>query len=219
MQIVKVIMESRSPAALAGFYEKQLELPVNLNRSSSEIVMGSSRLVFNQAAIGQDPFYHFAINIPANKIEEARDWLSARVELIRMADYNSDIADFRNWNAKSIYFFDTAGNIVELIARRDLNNDNDEPFSSNQFLSVSEIGVVYPVEHIQKNTETLIQRYELTYFDKQPPFPQFKAVGNDEGLFIIVSEGRNWYPTEKRSGLFSLKVEFEVAGKLHTETF
>ena len=58
------------------------------------------------------PFYHYAINIPANKIEEAKDWLSNRVRLLWMEDYKDDIADFVNWHAKSIYFYDPAGNIV-----------------------------------------------------------------------------------------------------------
>ena len=35
-----------------------------------------------------------------------------KVPLIWINDYNSEIADFVNWHAKSIYFFDPAGNIV-----------------------------------------------------------------------------------------------------------
>ena len=47
-----------------------------------------------------------------------------------MEDYEDDIANFVNWHAKSVYFFDPAGNIVELIARFDLDNKTSETFSS-----------------------------------------------------------------------------------------
>src|SRR5205085_700566 len=103
-----------------------------------------------------------------------------------ISQYNSDIADFVNWHAKSVYFCDPAGNILELIARLDLNNEVDDPFSSLQFLSISEVGMVFGDDKLNKKTEALMQQYDLPYFDKQPPLPQFKALGDDEGLFIIV---------------------------------
>ena len=155
-------------------------------------------------------FYHFAINIPANKIEEAKAWLASRVELIWIEPYKSDIADFVNWHAKSVYFYDPAGNIVELIARFDLDNKTGEPFSSSQFLSISEVGLVVKEDELDKTAENLIQQYGLSYFDKQPPLPQFKAIGDDEGLFIIVPDKRNWFPTSKSSGIFPMKTQFRV---------
>ena len=65
--------------------------------------MGSSELIFAETTANQ-PFYHYAINIPANKIEEAKAWLSNKVKLLWMEDYKNDIADFVNWRAKSVYF-------------------------------------------------------------------------------------------------------------------
>ena len=213
-------MESTAPGTVADFYEKVLELPVKRKAGETEILMGSSRIVFRQSTSVKDPFYHFAINIPANKIEEAKKWLTAKLALLWMEDYKSDIANFTNWRAKSIYFFDVAGNIVELIARFELKNENTQPFSSAQLLSVSEIGVVYPMEDIEKNTKAIMRRNGLGYFSRQPPFPQFKAVGDDEGLFIIVTEGRNWYPTsDKPAGIFPLQVKFEVKGISCKENF
>jgi hypothetical protein len=213
-------METKSADVLADFYGNILELPVYRKPGEIEILIGSSRIFFRDATSGEHPFYHFAINIPSNKIEEARRWLAAKLALLWIPDYNSDVADFRNWNAKSIYFFDEAGNVLELIARSELKNDRVEAFSSQQLLSVSEIGIVYPAATIEKNTTALMQRTGLHFFSKQPPFPQFKALGNDEGLFIIVTEGRNWYPTsDNPAGKFPLQVEFEVEGKVHSERF
>jgi hypothetical protein len=160
-----------------------------------------------------EPFYHFAINIPANKIEEAKDWLSNKVKLLWMEDYKDDIADFVNWHAKSVYFYDPAGNIVELIARFDLDNNASETFSSHQFLSINEVGLVFSNEHFEKEVMALENLYSLSWFDKQPPLPKFRAMGDDEGLFVIVPEHRNWYPTDKPSGIFPMIVEFDNQGK------
>jgi hypothetical protein len=83
-----------------------------------------------------------------------------------MEDYKSDIADFVNWRAKSVYFFDPAGNIIELIARFDLNNASSEKFSSEQFLSLSEIGLVFPDEQIDEQVRIIMKRMWACLFSE-----------------------------------------------------
>jgi catechol 2,3-dioxygenase-like lactoylglutathione lyase family enzyme len=213
MRITTLILQTSKLHELTHFYATILALPVTLNGDSDiTIKTGSTELVFKQVSAA-GPFYHFAINIPANKIEEARNWLTGRVALTWIEQYKSDIADFVNWHARSVYFFDPAGNIIELIARFDLDNKTDEPFSPAQLLSVSEAGLVVKEEELEKITETLLQQYQLAYFDKQPPLPQFKAIGDDEGLFIIVPENRNWFPTAIPSGIFPMEIQFNNNGK------
>jgi hypothetical protein len=208
VQITELILQTSQLDELTGFYSNLMELPVTLNDYRGiTIQTGSTKLVFNQAGTA-GPFYHFAINIPANKIEEAKAWLTSRVELIWIEQYKSDIADFVNWHAKSVYFYDPAGNIVELIARFDLANKTDEPFSSTQFLAISEVGLVIKEDELEKTAENLLQQYQLSYFDKQPPLPHFKALGDDEGLFIVVPEKRDWFPTTRQSGIFPMKIKF-----------
>ena len=213
MQIKKLILQTSALKELTDFYIKRIELPVELSGESEiKIKTGSTELVFQQSTSGI-PFYHFAINIPANKIEEAKSWLKERVELIWIEQYKSDISDFTGWHAQSVYFDDPAGNILELIARFDLDNKTDRPFSSAQFLSVSEVGLVFKEDEFDKRTENLLQRYQLSYFDKQPPLPQFRAVGDDEGLFVMVPEKRNWFPTSKPAGIFPMEIGFENEGR------
>ena len=142
MRIRKISIEASNPAELREFYQSILQLATTKEGSRHIVQIGNSTLQIEQATAGE-PFYHFAINIPSNKIEEAREWLKSKVKLLWMEDYKSDIADFVNWHAKSVYFFDAAGNIVELIARFDLRNETDEMFSSSQFLSINEIGIVF----------------------------------------------------------------------------
>jgi len=215
MQLKKLILQTSRLEELTNFYIKLMELPVELSGDKQITArIGGTELIFQEAPAA-DPFYHFAINIPANKIEEAKTWLKQRVDLIWMDHYKSDIADFINWHAKSVYFYDPAGNILELIARFDLDNPSDQPFSPAQFLSISEIGLVFEEDKLDPGTQNLLNEYPLRYFDKQPALPQFRAVGDDEGLFIIVPEHRNWFPTSKPSGIFPMEIEF-VAGKTFT---
>jgi len=215
MKIKKLDLGTAYLKTLQEFYSSVLELPVEQrDEKKIRITIGDGELILTEATTGE-PYYHFAINIPANKIEEAKAWLSNRAKLLWMEDYKNDIADFVNWHAKSVYFYDPAGNIVELIARLDLNNNASEMFSPDQFLSINEVGLVFTNENFEKEIMSLGDSYSLSYFDKQPPLPKFRAMGDDHGLFVIVPEHRNWYPTDKPSGIFPLSVEFENEGKGH----
>jgi catechol-2,3-dioxygenase len=56
------------------------------------------------------------------------EWAKKKVELLWLEDYDGYTANFVNWNAQSFYFLDPSGNIVELIARFDLNDHATDPF-------------------------------------------------------------------------------------------
>ncbi len=97
---------------------------------------------------------------------------------------------------------------LELIARFDLNDEVGEIFSSMQFRNISEIGLVFPDEVFDKNVHELLNNYKLQYFSKQPPLAHFRAIGDDEGLFIVVPQNRNWFSTRMASGIFPIEVSF-----------
>ena len=118
--------------------------------SSITITVGETKLIFEEAAENENPFYHFAFNIPSNKFEQAYEWMKQKVELLWLKDYNGYIADFVNWHAQSFYFKDPAGNILEMIARFDLNDTVEEDFSSMQIRNVSEMGIVFPLSSLMK---------------------------------------------------------------------
>ena len=202
---------------LYNFYKEVLELPtVYSNEKSITILAGTSKLIFEETSDIDNPFYHFAFNIPSNKFEEAFQWMKKRVELLWLDDYKSDIADFVNWKAKSFYFIDPAGNILELIARFVLKDAVDEKYSPAQIRNVSEIGLVFPIESFQKDVDNFRKLFPIPYFDKQLPLQHFKAIGNDEGLFIVVPENRIWFSTKnKRSQIFPMQISFMENNKLY----
>ena len=213
MKLQEIRLQTNRLFPLYHFYKNVLELPVSDDSDTHfTIQSGLSKLIFEKA---DDPLsypnYHFAFNIPSNRIHEAYDWLKERTELLWIEEYKSYIADFTNWNAKSVYFLDPAGNIAELIARADLNDIINEQFSSKHIRSVSEIGIVFPESSFQRSIEQLLKDHTLEYFSKQPPLEKFCAIGNDEGLFIIVPENRSWYPcTDRHAGIFPMTISFLV---------
>jgi hypothetical protein len=217
MLLKEIRLQANNVHALYNFYKDVLELPVDYFKGKSiSVTAGKSQLIFEETNGIENPFYHFAFNITSNKFEEAFEWMKRKVALLWLDDYKSYIADFTNWNAKSFYFLDTAGNILEMIARFDLNDNAVEKFSSSQIRNVSEIGLVLPEESFDNEVNEFMQRFSLSYFNKQPPKPGFRAIGNDEGLFITVPENRTWYPLkDKPSRILPLYVTFMEDEKMN----
>jgi len=179
------------------------------------ITAGETKLIFEEYSGMENPFYHFAFNIPSNKFQEAFEWVKPKVDFLWLNDYNGYMADFVNWHAKSFYFKDPAGNILEMISRFDLKDKTDETFSAAQIRSVSEIGIVFPADTFDEDVKEMMKEYSLDYFDKQQPLPEFRAVGNDEGLFIVVPENRVWFATDVEAKIFRTEVTFINKNKLH----
>lgn len=215
MLIKELKLQSTNIYALFSFYKELLNMDVIQSDNVICITAGETKLIFEETNTKENPFYHFAFNIPSNRFEEAFEWTKKRAVLLWLDDYNSYIADFVNWHAKSFYFKDPAGNILEMIARFDLNNKSDEPFSSKQIRNVSEMGIVFPANTFDEQVDALLKQFSLDYFEKQTPMPQFRAIGNDEGLFILVPENRAWFATDNESKIYRSEITFIVKDNLH----
>ncbi|MDQ8014911.1 MAG: VOC family protein [Flavobacterium nitrogenifigens] len=150
--------------------------------------------------------YHFAFNIPENQLEEAIQWCKDKVDLIVLED-KSIVTNFENWNAHSIYFFDHNGNLLEFIARHDLNNEQIGEFNSASILSISEIGIV--TESPLQLGNQLIEEHGLHFFSQNTNTDKFAAIGDHDGLLILVQPTRNWYPTQIPSESNPVKVTLE----------
>ena len=140
------------------------------------------------------PFYHFAFNIPENKILKAREWqlkrtaLSATPSQLVDENYPKDIRHFLHWNAHSVFFWDPAGNLVEYIARHDLKNRADGEFSSKDLLCASEIAFIV------QDTETIANEIKSSFNMNQyrGGDENFRAVGDENGLLLVIKKGRVW---------------------------
>jgi catechol-2,3-dioxygenase len=157
---------------------------------------GATRLRFGG---GPPMCSHFAINVPPQRFEEAVEWVRERADLVE------DDVPFEAWRARSAYFFDPGGNIVELIAR-------ERAPGKELFLEISEVGL--PVTDVGAAVEWLESELGLPYFSGNRR--DFAAVGDDRGLFIVVPVGRPWLFTDEPAPDAPLRVtiESERSGEL-----
>lgn len=178
------------------FYTKTLELPlVSEQTGKFTIRAGETTITFSQVEEKDaTPFYHFAFNIPENKILGAREWqlkrtaLSAAPSQLTDNGYPKDVRHFRGWNAHSVFFWDPAGNLVEYIARHDLNNNATGDFSSKDILCASEIAFIV------QNTETIAEEMTSLFNVNQyrSGDENFMAMGDENGLLLLIKTGRVW---------------------------
>lgn len=185
------------------FYNQILNIPTqDKNENERSFLIGKTRLSF---VLGSEdhPVYHLAFDIPKNQLMEAYQWLKQRTSIIPVTP-ETDFSNFELWNSKSFYFHDNNENLLELICRYDLDNEATKPFDGAAILSVSEIGLVS--EDVPFLAETLMSKYSLDIYEKQPAQDNFTVLGDEQGLLILVNEDRNWYPTEQKAKPFPLKV-------------
>jgi catechol-2,3-dioxygenase len=214
MRIEEVELLTGDVAALRDFYAGVLKLPAQLADGVLSVQAGRSRLTFKQAPAGWEGFYHFAFNIPENQLKEAKAWISSRVPLIR-DQAGEDEFDFESWNAHSIYFRDPARNILEFIARHSLPNRSGEPFDEEGVLSISEIGITS--EDVLETVHMLEERLGIEVYDG-PPSETFTAIGDENGLLIVVKRGRVWFPdTGQTADLYPVTVTVSEVGEEHPE--
>lgn len=203
MKILEIELLSDDLAGTEGFYRKVLGLePVARGGGVLRYFIGYTRLIFRKSE-NVKPVYHFAIDLPNNRFFDAYNTIRKNVELLRV-EGDDDIANFTNWDAKSFYFKDNNGNILEGITRYPNRAFDDDSFSSKSYISISEIGLV--TNNVPELADTLINEYGLPVFKRQPRGDKFTVLGDDDGLFIISEKGRHWYPTPTVSKSFRTRV-------------
>ncbi|TRX00990.1 VOC family protein [Flavobacterium gawalongense] len=192
------------------FYNNVIGLKtISKNNSSISFAAGATKLTFRSSE-NLMPVYHFAFDIPNNKLQEAFAWIEKKTKILVVIPPDK-IADFYNWNAKSFYFYDNNGNVLEFIARFSLDNASEKPFDGSSIVSLSEIGLVS--NNVSQFSDEICKKYDLSLFPKQPKLNKFIVLGTDTGLFILVEENRDWYPTDKKAKSFWTKVVFYNDGK------
>src|SRR6187402_3931007 len=137
MNILELELLSDSISKTEAFYNRVLGFEtINSDHLSVSFQVGTTKLTFHSSQ-NVNPVYHFAFDVPNNKLLEAFIWIESKTEIMYVIPPDK-IADFSNWNAKSFYFYDNNGNILEFIARNDLDNASEKSFDGKSILSVSE---------------------------------------------------------------------------------
>lgn len=192
--IAELHLQTSKIDVLQSFYSQDLGFPTRRDASGLTIEAGSTRIVFESVESGEsvEPFYHVAFNIPENKLQEARRWQKQRTELVCKG--KSEVIHFAKWNADSVFFRDPAGNLLEYIARHDLDNASRGEFSSNDILYASEIGLV--VDDVPGTVAAAKSELKMGIYRDNGA--NFASIGNEHALLIVVKRDRKWYPAKQR---------------------
>ena len=174
MRIREVVLPAPEPAVAEAFHPPSY---------------GTTRMRFEP---GPAVCSHFAVNV--GRFEDAVEWAHEQPG----AEFVEEDVPFPDWRARAAYYYDPAGNLVELIARERAPGDD-------LLLEVSEVGV--PVEDVGAAVSFLESELGLAHFsgDREG----FSAVGDDHGLFIVVLVGRHWLFTDRPASDAPVKVTIE----------
>ena len=190
MRIVSVAFETEDVIRAESFYGSTLGFPTTREDGTLTIRAGSSHLTLHEAPTGPGK-QHLAFTIPRLMFESAKEWIAERVPLLRDADGRDEFETSPHWNARSLYFSDPEGNILEFIIRRDIPDDRTEPFRAEHVQCISEVGI--SVGHVPDVAARAESVFGLNVYGSGSP--TFQPVGDVEGLLIFVSLGRPWFPT------------------------
>lgn len=204
------------------FYINQLGFPLQEQSTDAfTLNVGGTALTFRKSLSGDDPKYHFAMNIPAKQWSEAKDWLMEKgctllptpsVEEANIRSMEPDVVFFGTIQAYSLYFHDPAGNLVEFIARENLESVSTSPFHIGSLLNISEVLFAFD-QDLPEAMEKLCHHFHVEPLTGDGK--AFQILGNDEGTFILNDIRRGYYPTQQKAEIHP--IEMTVLGTTKDE--
>ena len=214
MKLLEVHLQTHKVEALQAFYRDAFGLATAQESNGAfSFQTGTTRTFFHPVNDQSEPFYHFAFNIPENQFEAAKTWMEQRAPLLT---HNAqDWIHFERINAHSVYCYDPAGNIVELIARHDLHNASDAEFGSDSILEMSEIGL--PVPNVEAYVPHLCAATGMDVWRLSSINDTLTFVGQEDGMFIVVVQDRDWLMTKDPAVPYPVTALVEGRGKDFTD--
>lgn len=210
MQITSVDTVTRSLAETAAYYETVLGLPVREEIRAVEVTVGRSVIRFREDPAAEGDQHH-AFLVDDARFDAARAFLRAGPGLLADGD-RTEFEAQPAWNARSLYFPGPDRSVLEVIARRALPQPLSAgdapgakasspvapgaqplPFGPADLLSVSEVGIAVP--DVVATADRLAAAGVGRYPDGSPTFT---PAGHIDGMLILVSPGRTWFPTSDR---------------------
>lgn len=212
MKILSVELQTNNLKGTLLFYHEILGLEVLLQSETQlSFKVGGSELIFTEADLWF-PHYHFAFEVPNNRLDDVADHLDNCVQWVKQPD-GGLFADFKAWNVRSIYCYDIHDNILEFIARFDNDTASEREFDDTQYVCISEIGLVGA--DVGQLAAEIGQKTGVGAYLKQPAGMDFAALGDDEGLLILSGENRCWFPTNYEAKRHPTRVIIEHNNELH----
>ena len=204
MKFIKLKLYTNIIEQQYDFYCLKLGFPVNKKTDHSfSINIGWTELefVYDNSKINN---YHYCILIPTNYLTESQLLISQKASIYTSKE-GKTIIDFESWNARSFYFKDPSGNLVEFIIHNDYKcNLQKKGFEIVDCLGICEIGL--PTQNIQK-TNTILEENLKSKFWKGD-YNRFGTHGSIEGKFLLPNTyiKNKWFPTNQKIQVCNFEV-------------
>ncbi|MFE0560754.1 VOC family protein [Paenibacillus sp. NPDC058910] len=197
MNILKVEVRTKQLAMIKKFYVDLLEFEVKKDADERlELQAGRSTIEFVQDHDSR-AFYHIAFSIAVDQLSEAMKWLENNgIELITQ-DGNQPF-EFKDWPASACYFYDPDGNLIEFIAHHATVHEQADSFNAKHIIAISEIGL--PVVDVREEIRRLHEVFGLSLWRGDGKL--FAAMGDENGLLIVIDKHRPWFPVHIKPGMF-----------------
>lgn len=214
MKILDLKLEANNLDTILEFYSETLGLKIlEQTPTALRFQAGDTQLTFIAKSTTKAQ-YHFAFNIATNHVNQAIEWAQTTGLMLLPSPKDETITYFDTWKAQSIYFWDKNGNLLEFIARENTQIQKEVPFTPKEMLNISEIGLI--TKKPIATGEAIQQQIGVDFFSKATPLAEFCALGDDDGLLILVTPNRTWYPTDILAQRSPATIQVEVEGQLHT---
>lgn len=209
MKLLDIELYTANLSATRRFYVRQLGLPlIDHSASHLTVLVGWTRLTFRHTHQPVAP-YHLAINVPRGSLEVIMYYFD--LSYLDTQRPGQTIAEFADWRARACYFYESpetprTSNLIEFIARTELPLDDPNLTINDLFQGVSEIGIA--TEDVAYTTSQIQRRFGTPQFTRTTESPDFNALGDDNGLFVVSRVGRNWLFSDIPAGLNYCRVRF-----------
>ncbi|TKI50073.1 MULTISPECIES: VOC family protein [Lysinibacillus] len=171
-----------------------------------DIAAGESKVRFEKIEASVAKQYHFAFNIPSNLFQLAKKWAKERVDVLSLDGV--DEVYFKTIDAYSCYFYDAENNVVELIARQQINPSvNADTFSIQHILNIAEINLT--TDAIADLVDRL-KEYDITPLkgeDIRPDALTFMGNYEESAHLLIGPSERLWYFSTRKAIISPIQIE------------
>ena len=190
------MLETGNIEKMKQFYTEILEMPIlRAKESFFTVRAGNTHITFQQSSTDEANLYHFALRTNLSFYEYMfRKMKDGNVNFLPDSEGNLS----RYWKGKQVYFNDPDGNIVEIL-EREIPDDEVTP----GWVDVCEIGI--PSASVEDMSEFLTPINNVNHEESDT----FRFYGDELGTFVLVKEGRNWYPTDRPATIHPIVVEVE----------
>jgi catechol 2,3-dioxygenase-like lactoylglutathione lyase family enzyme len=208
--------EVMAPAAaiesLHRFYGESLGFAVRSKDAGMRLDVGAGSLEFVAAAGPARPFYHLALLVPGNRYEAARAWVERSAALLSRPGQTTTTFRFDAWDANACYFHDPAGNIVELIAHRGIDEAPSPSggFQAAELAGISEVGIV--ARDPAAAAQTLSSAGLDLWSGQVEGDDALAFIGGQAHTLILCAPGRPWLPTQRPAECHPVTATLRLAG-------